>query len=468
MNCRIAVCLLGLSCVWGTPAAITSAQGAELQAGVAVEEITPPAGYRMSGYFRERLNTGVKDPLFAKAIVFRQDDQQAALVFCDLIGLPLSVSSAARKAAAEESGIPVSNIAISATHSHTGPLYFGALRQYFHDKAVAATGSDPYEKTDYERDLVRHIVSVISRAQAAAAPVQLAAGYAREERLAFNRRFHMKTGPVRFNPGQLNPDIVRVAGPIDPEVGLISLTAVGSTVPHAALVSFALHLDTVGGTEYSADYPKYLQDSLQKSFGPEFVSLFGTGTCGDINHVDVTVTGRRSAPEIGTMLAESVAPVIPKLKDVTQPTLAVRSAIVNVPMQSYTEKQIADAREKMDLVGTRQLSFLDQVEAYKIMAVTLRGGETVPLEVQVFRISRDVAIVTLPGEVFVDLGIEIKQASPFATTLVIELTNDVPGYIPTRKAFVEGSYETVNSRIQPGGAEKMVDAAIRLLRELEE
>ena len=63
-------------------------------------------------------------------------------------------------------------------------------------------------------------------------------------------------------------------------------------------------------------------------------------------------------------------------------------------------------------------------------------------------------------------GPAIKRASPFATTLVIELCNDAPGYVPTRKAFAEGSYETVNSRIAPGGGEMMVDLAVRLLTEL--
>jgi hypothetical protein len=75
--------------------------------------------------------------------------------------------------------------------------------------------------------------------------------------------------------------------------------------------------------------------------------------------------------------------------------------------------------------------------------------------------------VTLPAEVFVELGLAIKAASPFKTTLVIELTNDSLGYIPTKKAFAEGSYETVNSRVQPGAGEAMVETAIRLLKELE-
>jgi hypothetical protein len=93
-------------------------------------------------------------------------------------------------------------------------------------------------------------------------------------------------------------------------------------------------------------------------------------------------------------------------------------------------------------------------------------GDTLPMEVQVFRLSDDVAVVGLPGEIFVELGLAIKKASPFRTTLVIELCNDAPGYVPTAKAFKEGSYETVNSRVQSGGGEKLVEAATRLLKEL--
>src|SRR5690606_30145480 len=117
-------------------------------------------------------------------------------------------------------------------------------------------------------------------------------------------------------------------------------------------------------------------------------------------------------------------------------------------------------------VGQRRLSFLNEVKAYAIVETADYGSPTLPLEVQVFRLSEDVAIVTLPAEVFVELGLAITAASPFKTTLVIELANDCPGYIPTKKAFAEGSYETVNSRVQPGVGEQLVETAVSLLRDL--
>ena len=436
---------------------------ADLKAGVAVVDITPPKGFRMSGYFYERFNTGTKDPLSAKALVFQQGDQQAAIVFCDLIGISLEVSREARRLASSKTGIPAENIAITATHSHTGPLYFGGLRDFFHERAMV-NGRDPVEPVDYSETLTQKIVDAVAQAQAKSQPVQLAAGVGRETRLSFNRRFHMKDGTVRFNPGQLNPDIVRVAGPVDPEVGLLRLR---SNDDHVAILTvFALHLDTVGGTEYSADYPYHLEEALRKKLGDRLVSLFGAGTCGDINHIDVSTKEVRKADAIGPMLAETVLGALDELSPIDEPALAVRSVTIDYPKQQYSADEVAKAQARMVKIGKREMPFLEEVETNKIVDLHRHKGDTIPLEVQIFRLSDEVAIVTLPGEVFVEIGLAIKQASPFKTTMVIELANSTPAYIPTRKAFAEGSYETVNSRIQPGGGEAMVEAAIKLLKEL--
>jgi hypothetical protein len=443
-----------------------------LQAGVAVKDITPPIPFRMSGYFMERLSTGTKDPLHAKAVVFRQGDESAALVFCDLVGVSLEVSAAARRKASETTGIPADHIGIAATHSHTGPLYFGALSDHFHQRNTARLGKDPHDPAEYIEQLIDKVVAAIIEANSNLQPVVLSSGNAREDRLPFNRRFHMKDGAVRFNPGELNPNIVRPAGPIDPQVGIIGLNQpdAGTKMPFAAIVSFAMHLDTVSGTEYSADYPKFVEDQLRAaSLHPEFQLLFGAGTCGDINHIDVLTRERRKTKEIGEMLGQTLDKAIRNgtLSHDAEPALAVRTAKVEARLQSYSESEIAKARQNLQLVGTGRLSFLGQVEAYKIVDLQRRKGSTLPLEVQAFRLNSQTAIVTLPAEVFVELGLAIKAASPFKTTLVFELANDSLGYIPTRKAFAEGSYEIVNSRVESGTGERLVEAAMGLLKELE-
>jgi hypothetical protein len=243
--------------------------------------------------------------------------------------------------------------------------------------------------------------------------------------------------------------------------------------PLASLTVYALHLDTTGGTEYSADYPFYMERSARAKFSGEFISVFGAGTCGDINHIDVSTNrvqkGGDESQRIGNTLSETVLSALRELKPANRPALAVRYTKVFAPLQEFSDEQIARARERMARVGSKELSFLEQVEAYKILDVQemrARFGRTLPMEVQAFRLDDDTVLVGLPGEVFVELGLAIKKASPFRNTLVVELCNNDIGYVPTRKAFVEGSYEVVNSRVQSGGGEMLVEAAARLLNDL--
>jgi hypothetical protein len=442
-----------------------------LEAGIAFVDITPPVPFRMCGYFSERLSTGTKDPLQARAIVLRQGQETAALVFCDVIGFPVAIAMPAREKASAATGIPVDHIAVAGTHTHTGPLFFMALHDELHKRAVEKHGADPYDSAPYRAELIDKIAETVAKAKAALAPVELRSGTAHEDRISFNRRFYMKDGSVRFNPPLQSPDIVRPAGPIDPQVGIILLSKPGAKQPSSAIVSFAMHLDTTGGTLYSADYVRSLEDQLTKSFGPDFRLLFGTGCCGNINHRDVSQKEQRNADTLGQMLGETVASVIEKgeLASGSQPALAVRSVKVAASLQSYSAEQIEEAGDDMKRVGSRELPFLQAVEAVKIVDIERlkRNGENpAQLEVQAFRLNRDTAIVTLPNEIFVEIGLAIKARSPFKTTLIIELANDDLAYTPTKQAFAEGSYEITNSRVVPGTGEKLVEPAVRLLKEL--
>lgn len=452
----------------------SNGRSAELRLGLAVEDITPPVGYRMCGYFSERPSTGVLDPLQARCLVLAQGETRVVLVFCDLIGMEREVVDRAREAASKKTGIPPGNMAIAATHSHTGPLYFDVLRDHFHDVAVARDGKDAREEVDYPRLLEERLVAVIEKASAALRPVHLQARVQEQSpQLNFNRRFHMKNGSVVFNPGQQNPEIVRAAGPIDPEVSLLLFRDSSEGTPLASLAVFALHLDTLGGTLFSADYPGVLEQELRKALGAGFFSAFGAGTCGDLNHIDVSVKGVRPTREIGAALARTVLAAIGELGPARRPAgeqpvalLAVRRRTLELELQQVTGEQVAGAKRDLFRVGTPELSFLEQVRACTVADLARLGGKVYPVEVQAFRLARDVALVTLPGEVFVEHGLAIKRRSPFKTTLVVELANSCPAYVPTRKAFEEGSYETVNSRLVPGSGEKMVETALELLGEL--
>lgn len=452
-----------------------SGQTSGLYAGAAQVDITPEqAAYP---HYRGPA-TGVHDRLYAKALVMRAGDQRMAIVVCDLLWIERQLSSKVRLLASKKTGIPYSNILIAATHSHTSPAYHSNIREL--------TGSlrPPYHKDedigedDYARSLIIDIAKAIEDANISATAVLIASATPAVENLAFNRRFLMHDGKVQTNPGMGNPGILRSAGPVDPALGIVLFRRASDNVPFAALTNFSLHADTFGGTAFSADYPGFLAKSLSEKFGRDFVSIFAAAPCGDINHVDPIGNRRPSSEDIGTRLGRTVVGALNNLTRVDGTSLEVLTEYVYAPCQTFSPEELAWAHQEEGDPVYNDSKFLERRRRLKIRSLErLRRTEAVPptvaieqwklpLEVQAFKISDDLAIVGLPGEVFVELGLAIKAGSPFRTTFVIELTNSHIAYVPTRQAFAEGSYETINSRLAPGGGEMMVESAIRLLKDL--
>jgi len=195
---------------------------------------------------------------------------------------------------------------ICATHSHTGPLFDDVRDYYFHEAAVAKFGKDPHEPVHFPTFLCDKLVTVIGESRSKLHAAELEVGIATQENLTFNRRYWMKNGKVAFNPGQLNTNIVRAAGPTDTDVGILFVRQPGAQRPFTGLTVFAMHSDTVGGSEYSADYAYFLQQMLRSAYSEDFISAFAAGTCGDLNHINVnkkeTIKGFDVAERLGTTL----------------------------------------------------------------------------------------------------------------------------------------------------------------------
>jgi hypothetical protein len=188
-----------------------------LRVGVAETELTPPKGFPMAGYYHERLATGTHDPLKARAIVFRNGPTDAALVICDLTGIARDLAEEVRRRASGKTGIPAAHIVISATHSHTAPDYTRDLYEYLRKTSIRAEN-----KQRYAGRLIESIVEAITTAHDRAQPAIVAAGTARQKvPVSFNRRFVMKDGSVRTWMRLDDPNVVRAAGPIDPEIGML-------------------------------------------------------------------------------------------------------------------------------------------------------------------------------------------------------------------------------------------------------
>ena len=434
---------------------------AELRAGAAAVRITPDKPTPLAGYYNTRLATNTHDELHAKAIVLEHGGTKAALVVCDLLSLPRTVIEQTREIISRTTGVPAANVMISATHTHTGPLLDNKSSRNITDSTSSAIVSE------YTAQLPSKIAESVRRAEARLETARVSVGHEHEEHLAFNRRFHMRDGTVGWNPGKLNTNIVRVAGPIDPDVAVVLFES-PRRAPIASYVNFAMHPDTVGGLEYSADYAFTLARLLGDYHGTNMVTVFANGACGDINHVDVKWAGAQKghteAARLGTVLAGNVLKAYTRLDSLQPATLRVRSEMVKLDLPELKPGEIEAARAMVARIGsTNAPKFLEQVHAFKVLDVADRAGRPYEVEVQVIALGENVAWVSLPGEIFVELGMAIKNRSPFAHTMIAELANGSIGYIPTRRAFAEGNYEPISARCAAGSGEKLVEVAVRLL-----
>jgi hypothetical protein len=471
-------------CLMLLSSCVASAAAGDLLLGAAAVKITPSPGTPLAGYYNERGSQGVLDDIYAKATVLDDGKTEAAMVVCDLIGLPRAVVVEARRIVVEKTGIPATHVMISATHTHTAPVVVG-------DSALddMTSGGSKLSK-DYARQLPKWIARAVEEAHGRRTPARISYASENEPKLSFIRRYWMKDGTVGWNPGVRNPNTIRPIGVIDPQVNVVYAETIGrqprgpvekleadgsrrpvktDKLPLLTYVNFAMHLDTTGGAMISADFPATLARRLADYKGPEMLTMFANGACGNINHINVNWVATQSSPEsarrLGTILAADVLKAFPDLKDVEDATLHVRDAVIQLPLATHTDEELRQAREIAARRGANA-SFLDQVKAYRILDVAARQGRPMDADVQAFALGRDIAWVALPGEPFVEIGLSIKAASQFRQTNIIMLANGRTQYIPHHSAFSEGQYEVVSTRYAEGAGELLVTTAIRLLGEL--
>jgi neutral ceramidase len=442
------------------------APAADLLVGAAQVDITPAKGTPMAGYYSQRAAEGTHDPLFARALVIEHDGTKVALVALDLIHTTFGMTAESRKLVEADTKIPGGHVMLFASHAHTGPtLAEGGTY-------AAATGGGSALAKAYMTVLPKKVAEAVAKADAAKKPAKVHRGVGREEKLAFNRRFHMTDGTVGWNPGKLNPKVLKPAGPTDDSVPVVQfVTADKEAKVIATYVNFSMHADTVGGLYFSADYMGVLAEALAKVHGEQAVTLFGLGCCGDVNHINVNSDrpqkGHAEAARIGGRLAGEVLRVLDNARPVDVGPLVVSGATVDLELPKVTDDELDFAKGVVKEVLAEAKpapKFLDQVQAFKAVDVRERLGKPTPAEVQVISLGRELAWVSLPGEIFTDLGLQIKDGSPFKQTMLNELANGSVGYVPTKLAYSQGNYEVISARVAEGGGEKLVAEAAKQLR----
>jgi neutral ceramidase len=440
---------------------LSAASGAGLRAGRGKVVITPPVGGVMGNSYGITVSTGVSSDVHAKAVVFELEGVKAALVACDLISLHPPIVRKTREQIAARTGVSPDRVILAATHCHAGPQ----THPLFY--TLAGAGAQQLSARHVDR-LPGLIAESVRLAEADLQPARIFAGRGREATISFNRRFLLRDGTVKMNPGRLNPANVRPMGPIDPEVGVIYIESTQGT-PLVTIVNFALHVAVVGGNRISADYPHTLAQVLARVKGESMLTVFINGTSGNINHTDVhrakQLSGEPEAARIGSILAAAVLKTYRDLQPLNVTTLQAISRPVSVPSGPPPgAAEVEHARAILRGHG-KGAPFAQVIRAWRTIDLAEYSPDGVwPSEVQAITFGRELAIVGYPGDSFVELGLAIKQNSPFAFTFVSEQSgNGSISYIPNEKAFPEGSYEVESARVAPGGGELLATAAIRLL-----
>lgn len=454
-------------------AALANAQPArQFRAGAAASNITPWLGVSINGGFHDHIATNVHDELHARCIVLDDSQTRLALVVVDSCMVPREIFDQAKQLASRRTGIPASNMLMSATHTHSAPA------------AAAVFQSDP--DPDYQKFLARRIADGIWRAANNLAPARIAWGSAQVPEHVFNRRWFMKPGTVlrdpfnttndqvRMNPGVANPNLLEPAGPTDPEVVFISVQHTNGK-PLALLANYSLHYcGGVGQGVISADYFGMFADRIQQLLGadrqePPFVGAMANGTSGDINNINFR-GGQPKRPPFGQMrvvanaVAEAVHREHPKLQFRDWVPLKALQTELTLRVRKPTPREAEWAGGVVTATGAKLRT---SEEIYARETVLLKEyPDEVPLILQALRIG-DVGVAAIPCEVFVEIGLDLKRESPFKLSFTVSLANGYNGYLPTVEHFKLGGYETWRARssyLETNAAPRIYETVLGLLR----
>ena len=419
-----------LSCVFSS-----FAKG-ELKGGTAKVDITPPIGAWLSGYgSRDKPSEGILDPLYAKALILDDGQSKIAIVSADLLWVPLEMTNEIRQKVQEKIGIPQENIMICGTHTHFAPK-IDRIAKDWPDAAVAEIDES------YVQVLKKKIFDSIMLADKGIKEVKLGIGKGEMTEIVYNRRTKKPDGSVAmtFNLPPASPDLT--FGPIDPELCLLRVDdSDGALV--AAVVNYACH--PVSGDPIrekffymSADYPGYTAQVVEQAEGGNCIFLLGTA--GNMNPVRINMKNPRI--QTGKALGGAALRHI----QFTQPCSNVKISALKQPVILPLKK---------DLPPERKLS-------------VSKDSEIQNTEIQVLRIG-DVYIVGLPGEVLVEIGLEIKAKAGIENLFVVSLANDAVGYVCPRGAYKEGGYEPgAGTNLAPGAGEIVTERALQLIEQLKQ
>jgi len=400
-----------------------------LEAGVARVDITPPLGIVLQGYPDSgRVATGVRDPLYASVLVLRVGSQSMALVGLDLIA-PLEEEYF--RQLRERSGHDASRLLLAATHTHSGPPLIPAL------------SPPPHE---WESSTVPKIAQAIHQAASQTVPARIGVGYG-VAYIGHNRlRRNREGGVTWFEKNWTGAS----TSPMDPTVVVLRLDDMSGN-PIAILVNYACHPVIYGPDSllYSADFPGVMTRVVEHELGGKLLCFFLQGGDGDINPLYAVTPLTEGAVELsekaGAELGTVAAAVAQQVHTSTEPAASLQVAEDSLP---FTTRW--DARKWL------------AADPHAVETIEAKAKPEYQLPLTTVLINKRIAIVTMPGEPFVDFQRQWRERCPVRDCFFLGYANGYYGYFPTIEAATLGGYGAAHPStwIEVGAGEQMLSHAV--------
>lgn len=465
---------------------LRNGENIKMKAGFYDTDITPAIGSQHPGGYTKSFITGIRDDLRARAAVFSDDQNTVAVIGLDLLVIGARTVQLIRNAVERKTGgkIKPGNIMVAASHTHSGGPCFGFYADEFKDapiltKRLGLECSISIEP-EYEWLVVERASDAACLAFNKMDAVKFSVGSGQEGGAVFNRRIRMKNGRTFTHPGKGNPDNAEPAGPIDPEVGVIGGWRENGALA-GCIVNYTCHGTTWSQSIASADWISAMEKTIRAIYGRDVVVVFLNGACGDITQVDNTNRRKNHTPAewlniIGTRVgAEAVKVLASAEKGDLSPIASVSQRLKikhRVPSPEKLKKALATVQRMIgDKSNWGQDEFVWAKERV-LLDYILAREKTKETEIQALQLGPAI-FLTNPAEYFCSLGLYIKNAvrKKFPFVYVVELANDIIGYVPDAEAFegTGGGYETrltSYSNLAPDAGKIIADACIALAGKL--
>ena len=454
----------------------------KLLAGFSRLDVTPPLGIPIVGYYKPRFAEGVLDELEVNALALCVEDKKVILLSVDNCGFSEPVANSYRDHICAVTGLPADCVFLHATHTHTGP---STCPTYKEDLVLVSEYENNPLLSEYFYYLRRKLADAAVMALNDLKPARMGWAVGDAPKVAFVRRFRMRDGKVRTNPGVGNPDILYPIGDVDERVNVLRFDREGDSL---VLVNFGNHPDAVGDSLISGDWPTLLRHRLEKALD-NVKSIFFNGAQGDVNHVNVNAKGGDfndtfhdfddvdrgygHARHMGNVVAAAVLQVFDKAHYRKVNTLHYAQKVSDLPsnMPKPEDMPLAHKYNDLHLAGKDSEIPFQGMELTTVVAEAGRmvrlehGPASFPLMLSGIAIG-PVAMLGIPGEPFNGVGLGIKKAEGWEVVMPCCLTNGSEGYFPMQDSYDEGGYEARSSRYKAGTAEQIIADGVQLLNEL--